>query len=550
MEKENNQGFLRKTAIPIALICGIFLGNHFSKKEEDTKISDMISKKINSEFSRRINLREELSNIEKEQQQVRQDLVDKLAPFQRTESTEDEFKRRLFELRQDQKDLKKDVDNSIVHVTEDDNKISLGAISSKLDTLIQKQHESSLDFAHKYKFALVDNNTEIPFIFNQKIIDKASEITKDLSSDETKARVILDYFNSNIDYDFIGLLGKNRYRKSDEVFSRKSGLCGEQASLYVVMARSVGLESNLVLVHRNFLGDKTKHGCASVRLDRKDVLVDPTLEKEGFDVKHKEFEIVSDDKAIEHYIFVQDDDIRLDYIKKKLKNKICNLDNELMRKLGFEYKVEDLFDYDETIDFYETIPLASEYLKLGIKYSMPKVMVEFNETYKMISKVEKERIKYYNLVLDTLFDSVVENNIKNSNDITLETYISCLKKVGIKPFEQYYNNFMEKTIRFNDQALILSKHLKLEEIYNKFIEYENNNPNPTEDFIKFKIAIKYLIDNPSEVGLLGENPELITKMSSELRKNYDNYKQDGTMSGDFAPIKDIITGKINLEQNP
>ena len=124
---------------------------------------------------------------------------------------------------------------------------------------------------------------------------------------------VFDWMESNVGYDdskyynltsgFIRKLGifgdEAGYRNSQEVLDDEEGICGELAFLYVTMARSVGLESNVAQVDIDKFSDKVNHACAVVKADGKRIFVDPAYDT--FDIHHKKIEILSDKDVIERY---------------------------------------------------------------------------------------------------------------------------------------------------------------------------------------------------------------------------------------------------------
>jgi len=75
--------------------------------------------------------------------------------------------------------------------------------------------------------------------------------------------------------------------------------CQEYSSLYVALARQVGLDAFFVHVGRDAGGKIVRHDCAIVFLDEGAVLVDPSLRQ--FGVQHKEFVVLDDLQTIAHH---------------------------------------------------------------------------------------------------------------------------------------------------------------------------------------------------------------------------------------------------------
>lgn len=105
-------------------------------------------------------------------------------------------------------------------------------------------------------------------------------------------------------------------RNSRETFRDEKGDYMEMAMLYVGLARQEGLYANVVKVQEDYLGAKTSHPCAAVRLRRivnsvrtarEDVLVDPAYKM--FGVCHRKFRVMTDEEVKRNYILNQHDEM-------------------------------------------------------------------------------------------------------------------------------------------------------------------------------------------------------------------------------------------------
>jgi hypothetical protein len=145
---------------------------------------------------------------------------------------------------------------------------------------------------------VITDDPDHPFQITPVISQTANKIVSGTNSSEGKARAIFSWMVNSVDYGG-GKRGGKGYRTSSEVFSDREGVCGEMGILYVVMARSVGLISNYVEVSRDDKGENVTHACASVRLNGRDVLVDPAYHI--FDVRHMRYRILPDKEAVHHF---------------------------------------------------------------------------------------------------------------------------------------------------------------------------------------------------------------------------------------------------------
>ena len=64
------------------------------------------------------------------------------------------------------------------------------------------------------------------------------------------------------------------------------------------MARVAGLEAHYVHVDVDFQGEKVNHACAIVTIKDRKILVDSTYNT--FDIRHQEYNVLSDEEAITH----------------------------------------------------------------------------------------------------------------------------------------------------------------------------------------------------------------------------------------------------------
>lgn len=113
----------------------------------------------------------------------------------------------------------------------------------------------------------------------------------DKMKDMEKARVIYDYIIKNIRYSYIpfrqsGLIPQ----KASKVITTKIGDCKDVSTLFVTLAREVGVESHLVLVNTSDNGEKSltlpsiefNHCIAKAKLDGKEYYIELTSDLNSF----------------------------------------------------------------------------------------------------------------------------------------------------------------------------------------------------------------------------------------------------------------------------
>lgn len=164
-----------------------------------------------------------------------------------------------------------------------------------LSTISYESQPLFRDF-RKGNLYVITDDPDHPFQITPLISQTASSIVKGASSSEAKARSIFNWMHGSVKYGETKRKSGAGYRTSSEVFSDREGVCGEMGILYVVMARSVGLKSNFVHVTKDNSGRNVSHACASVRINGKDILVDPAYHT--FDIDHMKYEILPDREAV------------------------------------------------------------------------------------------------------------------------------------------------------------------------------------------------------------------------------------------------------------
>ncbi len=163
------------------------------------------------------------------------------------------------------------------------------------------------DIDGNYGWSITEKKTEIPFTLTPQLVETAKTIVAPFRRDQIRerAKAIFDWIQTNVPYDEQQRLRIERnqrgeYRGAEETFDDKTGVCGEQAVLYVAMARVGGLQAKWVKVDVDFRGTPVRHACAAVNVDvGETILVDPAYHT--FDIKHRVWKAWDDDKVIEHF---------------------------------------------------------------------------------------------------------------------------------------------------------------------------------------------------------------------------------------------------------
>ncbi|MDO8480409.1 MAG: transglutaminase domain-containing protein [Nanoarchaeota archaeon] len=173
--------------------------------------------------------------------------------------------------------------------------------SPSLVQTLRLQRPETPSLPDDYAIFVNDDTVVNPFAISNGLLRIIARETRGCATRESKARRIFDWMQQNIDYDEAFQQDKSfrEYATSLETLRRGKGVCGEQAFLYIAMARSVGLESGYVRVTRDYEDEKVHHGCASVNIERGSILVDPAYHQ--FDINHYEYTFLNDSQTIKRF---------------------------------------------------------------------------------------------------------------------------------------------------------------------------------------------------------------------------------------------------------
>jgi transglutaminase-like putative cysteine protease len=172
-------------------------------------------------------------------------------------------------------------------------------IMEKLYNVLDKTQQEELLGDLKNNTYIISDDLDHPFRITPTITAATKIIVGDLTEPLEVARAIYDWFEANIEYGETKR-GQVGYRNALEVFQSKEGICGEMAILYVVMARSQGLDSRYCSVHKDNKNQDVHHACAVLqRPNAKPILIDPAYHI--FNIEHQKYKILTDSEAIETF---------------------------------------------------------------------------------------------------------------------------------------------------------------------------------------------------------------------------------------------------------
>lgn len=107
-------------------------------------------------------------------------------------------------------------------------------------------------------------------------------------------RKVFDWTKHNIDYQKTH--GLDHYKTAREVFSTKSGICGEMSIFVNSLLKYKGLTPDYVHVDVDMNGKKVNHACSGIKIKGSYYLLDVPYNQ--FDAKHQRWNIVTDDDLI------------------------------------------------------------------------------------------------------------------------------------------------------------------------------------------------------------------------------------------------------------
>lgn len=129
----------------------------------------------------------------------------------------------------------------------------------------------------------------LPFLADRKLSRVAMEATKFHDAREKYYGIYL-WITENVSHE-----KADGYRNSLEVFYERKGVCGEQAYLFIAMARAVNLDARYASVFVDYKNKKVSHACVAVS----GMLIDTSYGM--FSVRHKDYKILTDEEVGENY---------------------------------------------------------------------------------------------------------------------------------------------------------------------------------------------------------------------------------------------------------
>ncbi len=149
----------------------------------------------------------------------------------------------------------------------------------------------------EYCVTFMDPSMDYPFKIKKEAVIEVQEYVKDADNDLQKAKKVYEFIKDNgVTYHFLEVGTRN----AEKVWTEKRGSCFDQTLLYVMLARSVGLEAAYYSVSVDNKGDKVNHACAGVKIGWwKTIYADPAYNK--FNITHNAVKKESDKAVWELY---------------------------------------------------------------------------------------------------------------------------------------------------------------------------------------------------------------------------------------------------------
>lgn len=99
---------------------------------------------------------------------------------------------------------------------------------------------------------------EVNWSENSPAVLKAKSLTKGMTSDSAKIKVIYDYVTSNYKYDYnkISTLTSSYIPDIDQIYYDEKGICYDYSALFASMLRSVGVPTKMVKGYSDLIPDQ------------------------------------------------------------------------------------------------------------------------------------------------------------------------------------------------------------------------------------------------------------------------------------------------------
>ncbi len=167
-----------------------------------------------------------------------------------------------------------------------------------IDAIPVKKHNlEEIVNSDEYCVTFMDPTMDYPFKIKKDAVLKVQEYVKDAENDMQKARKVYGFMKKNkVKYHFL----ENGTRNAEKTWTEKKGSCFDQTLLYVMLARSVGLEASYYSVSVDHNRKTVNHACAGVKIGWwKTVYVDPAYT--AFNIEHHAVKKESDQAVWELY---------------------------------------------------------------------------------------------------------------------------------------------------------------------------------------------------------------------------------------------------------
>lgn len=134
---------------------------------------------------------------------------------------------------------------------------------------------------------------------DERIARFAAAVCKENTDLETVCRVLLAWFDANVDYSRLSAPFFPLQRSDIDVLEMRAGACGDRSNLIVSVLLALGFDACYAYVHRDRYGDAQDHICAAAAENGRHILIDatlPYLKWHGYDCGHREYELLSQDE--------------------------------------------------------------------------------------------------------------------------------------------------------------------------------------------------------------------------------------------------------------
>lgn len=135
--------------------------------------------------------------------------------------------------------------------------------------------ELKLDNPNSVYLASIQN---VNWSESKAVVEKATQLTKDLKTDKEKVKAIYDYVIDTIqyDYDLATKVATGYVPNIDEIFINEQGICYDYAALFAAMSRSAGVPTKLLMGTTEYV--TSYHAWNEVYVNDEWITVDTTID--------------------------------------------------------------------------------------------------------------------------------------------------------------------------------------------------------------------------------------------------------------------------------